>query len=33
MSKEELDYSQISLAKMAISDHIPLAVEIKRQVQ
>ena len=33
MSKEELDYSQITMEKMAISDHIPLAVEIKRQVQ
>jgi endonuclease/exonuclease/phosphatase family metal-dependent hydrolase len=30
MGKEELDYSQISLAKMAISDHLPLAVEIKK---
>ena len=30
MGKEELDYSQISLAKMTISDHLPLAVEIKK---
>ena len=33
MSKEKLNYAQISLPKMDISDHIPLAVEIMKAAQ